>query len=382
MSARQQPRPTRTLRQHHGVGGRRPHVVGEDLFRAVLIRERQRAERSDRSVVLLLIDVNHGRGAASSSAREAISIGALAAAKRDTDILGWYEWPALLGVIVPEIRASDMDDVCGALDGRVRRELSSRLPRETAARFSIRLHVYPEPRRVGEAEPWPLDPILHPELQSCPDRSSVYDAAKRALDVVGSLTLLAVLSPLLLLIAILVKSSSRGPVFFRQVRIGHKVKPFTMLKFRTMHSGSDHTLHREFVSRFIKASGQHRDPSGNGFFKLADDPRITLVGRILRRTSLDELPQFWNVLRGDMALVGPRPALAYELEQYRPWHRRRFLEAKPGITGLWQVTGRSRSTFDEMVRLDLRYARTRSLWTDIKILLATPAAVISGKGAC
>ena len=106
------------------------------------------------------------------------------------------------------------------------------------------------------------------------------------------------------------------------------------------------------------------------------------IGRILRRTSLDELPQLWNVLRGDMSLVGPRPPLAYEVEQYQSWHRRRVLEAKPGLTGLWQVTGRSRTTFDEMVRLDLRYAQSCSVWTDIKILLATPRAVISGKGAC
>jgi len=159
-------------------------------------------------------------------------------------------------------------------------------------------------------------------------------------------------------------------------------KPFTMLKFRTMYLNADHGLHHEFVSRFIKANGTIHGPGHNEFFKLTNDPRVTPVGRILRKTSLDELPQLWNVLRGAMSLVGPRPPVPYEFEQYKPWHRRRVLEAKPGITGLWQVAGRSRTTFDEMVRLDLRYARTRSLWTDIKILLATPAAVISGKGAC
>ena len=123
--------------------------------------------------------------------------------------------------------------------------------------------------------------------------------------------------------------------------------------------------------------------SGNaGLFKIANDPRVTAIGRFLRRTSVDELPQLWNALRGDMSLVGPRPPLQYEVEQYQSWHRRRVLEAKPGLTGLWQVSGRSRTTFDEMVRLDLRYARSYSVWTDIKILLATPRAVISGKGAC
>ena len=115
---------------------------------------------------------------------------------------------------------------------------------------------------------------------------------------------------------------------------------------------------------------------------MTNDSRITPVGRFIRRTSLDELPQLWNVLVGDMSLVGPRPPLQYEVDQYQPWHRRRLMDVKPGITGLWQVAGRSRTTFDEMVRLDLRYARTCSPWTDVKILLATPAAVVTGKGAC
>jgi lipopolysaccharide/colanic/teichoic acid biosynthesis glycosyltransferase len=154
-----------------------------------------------------------------------------------------------------------------------------------------------------------------------------------------------------------------------------------MLKFRTMHIGVDDRVHRDYVSSFIKGAGQIQGSGQNGFFKLTNDRRVTPLGRLLRKTSLDELPQLWNVLRGDMSLVGPRPPIPYELEQYAPWHRRRVLEAKPGITGLWQVTGRSRTTFDEMVRLDLRYIGTRSLWTDIKILLATPAAALLGKGA-
>jgi lipopolysaccharide/colanic/teichoic acid biosynthesis glycosyltransferase len=160
------------------------------------------------------------------------------------------------------------------------------------------------------------------------------------------------------------------------VRIGKMGKPFKMLKFRSMYVNASETAHKEFISRFIKESCRTEMPA-----KLTNDRRITPVGRFIRKTSLDELPQLWNVLVGEMSLVGPRPPLPYETEQYAPWHRRRILEAKPGVTGLWQVTGRSRTTFDEMVRLDLRYARKRSLWTDIKILLKTPAAVIGGKGA-
>jgi lipopolysaccharide/colanic/teichoic acid biosynthesis glycosyltransferase len=228
----------------------------------------------------------------------------------------------------------------------------------------MRLDVQPAPVAPGE--------------QRRPS-ATASEAIKRGLDILCSLTLLLLLVPLIALIAILVKLGSPGPALFRQVRIGQTMKPFTMLKFRTMYVGVDHRVHHQFVSAFIKGGEMS---GGAGFFKLTNDPRITPIGRILRKTSLDELPQLWNVLRGDMSLVGPRPPLPYEIEEYKPWHRRRLLEAKPGITGLWQVAGRSRTTFDDMVRLDLRYAGSRSLWIDLKILLATPAAVISGKGAC
>jgi len=190
-----------------------------------------------------------------------------------------------------------------------------------------------------------------------------------------------VLSPLLMVVAALVKLTSSGPVFFRQVRVGEGAKRFTMLKFRTMKVNADDRIHREYVSSLIAARKAGGD-AAEGVFKITNDPRVTSIGRILRKTSLDELPQFLNVLTGEMSLVGPRPPIPYEVEQYKPWHHRRVLDAKPGITGLWQVTGRSRTTFDEMVRLDLRYAKKCSVWTDIKILLATPRAVVSGKGAC
>jgi lipopolysaccharide/colanic/teichoic acid biosynthesis glycosyltransferase len=225
-------------------------------------------------------------------------------------------------------------------------------------------------------------PFAFPPLQPTQTRVIGRDLIKRGVDVIGSSTLLLVLAPLFLVIAAAVKARSRGPVFFGQVRVGQRMKSFKMLKFRTMHINADDKLHHEYVTRFINAGANATDTAGPGIFKMTNDPRITPIGHFLRKTSLDELPQLWNVLRGDMSLVGPRPPLPYEVEQYKPWHCRRVVDAKPGITGLWQVTGRSRTTFDEMVRLDLRYVRTRSLWTDIKILLQTPAAVIAGKGAC
>jgi lipopolysaccharide/colanic/teichoic acid biosynthesis glycosyltransferase len=210
---------------------------------------------------------------------------------------------------------------------------------------------------------------------------TLYQRLKPALDRLGSLTLLIGLAPAFLVIALLVKLTSAGPVFYGQVRLGRLMKPFTMWKFRTMHSDADHALHREFVARYIRSDAPEGVSGNGGIFKLTDDPRVTPLGRFLRRTSLDELPQLWNVLRGDMSLVGPRPPLPYEVEHYEPRHRLRVLEAKPGVTGLWQVAGRSRTTFEEMVELDLQYARTCSFLTDLRILLATPAAVVSGRGA-
>jgi lipopolysaccharide/colanic/teichoic acid biosynthesis glycosyltransferase len=210
---------------------------------------------------------------------------------------------------------------------------------------------------------------------------TLYQRLKPALDRLGSLTLLIGLAPAFLVIALLVKLTSAGPVFYGQVRLGRLMKPFTMWKFRTMHSDADHALHREFVARYIRSDAPEGVSGNGGIFKLTDDPRVTPLGRFLRRTSLDELPQLWNVLRGDMSLVGPRPPLPYEVEHYKPRHRLRVLEAKPGVTGLWQVAGRSRTTFEEMVELDLQYARTCSFLTDLRILLATPAAVVSGRGA-
>jgi exopolysaccharide biosynthesis polyprenyl glycosylphosphotransferase len=205
---------------------------------------------------------------------------------------------------------------------------------------------------------------------------------KRTIDVMGSIVLLFLCAPLFLVIALAVKLSSQGPVFFRQKRVGQYGRSFTFLKFRTMFVNNDHSVHKEYVTRLIK-SRHHNEHAedGEGIFKIKNDKRITRVGGFLRRTSLDELPQFLNVLWGDMSLVGPRPPIPYELAAYQTWHRRRLLDVKPGITGLWQVTGRSTVRFDEMVRLDLRYALTWSPWLDLRILLRTPLAVIKGSGA-
>ena len=356
-------------------------IFDERLFRSTITRERRRTERSGLAMAVLLIGLHGDRQEDAAELFVGVA-DALSAIKSDVDIAGWFEHHSILGLVVPDINTGNLTEVCDRLEEKLRREISRRFNGGGVDRLSIRLLVYPEPRRLGEENLQLIDPFLYPELQARQHTITNFQVIKRGMDVLASILLLILLSPLLFLIAGLVKLSSRGPVIFRQVRIGQMMKPFMICKFRTMYADSDSGIHHEYVSWFIGSSGKTEEKGKASFFKLTNDPRITPIGQFLRKTSLDELPQLWNVLRGDMSLVGPRPPLWYELQQYKPWHRHRVLEAKPGITGLWQVTGRSRTTFDEMVRLDLRYARGYSLWADIKILLATPAAVIRGKGAC
>jgi len=376
ISRRGADRPTGPLRVQQARTARLP-VIDAEVFKAVVLRERKRADRPNRTFGLLLVSAaDSGSSIDRGTWRAATE--ALAAAKRETDVLGWLEPEAVLGVVLTEVETFD-PVVAEGIVTRVHGEIVKKLGAETASEMSIRLYVHPG-QAGGDEGLLPIEPILQ-RLRSEP-RRPVYEAVKRTVDVAGSLFLLAVLLPLLLVLAVLVKLTSKGPIFFRQVRIGERAKPFRMLKFRTMRVDVDQTLHKEFVTSFIKSSGQGQKPAANAVFKMTNDPRITRIGNVLRKTSLDELPQLWNVVRGEMSLVGPRPPIPYEVEQYASWHRRRVLEAKPGITGLWQVKGRSRTTFDEMVRLDLRYAKSPSLLTDLKILLATPKAVIAGKGAC
>jgi lipopolysaccharide/colanic/teichoic acid biosynthesis glycosyltransferase len=214
---------------------------------------------------------------------------------------------------------------------------------------------------AGEGEPRPAGPLT------------------RLIDVVLAAVLLVVLAPLLLLIGALVRVTSRGPAIFEQSRVGYRRQPFVMLKFRTMYANCDDSVHRDFVGRML--GGEDPRSSGpGGLFKLVGDCRVTPVGRLLRASSLDELPQLVNVLRGEMSLVGPRPALAWELERYQPHHHERFL-VKPGITGLWQVSGRSRLTINEALELDVEYARRRSLALDLWILVRTVGVVLRSGAA-
>ncbi|HXJ80976.1 MAG TPA: sugar transferase, partial [Candidatus Methylomirabilis sp.] len=205
---------------------RRPYVLDEEQFGLALTRERYRSDRSRRPFGLLVVTIAD-EPSPNSSRVWAAAIRALTAATRDTDVAGWLEWPVAVGVIVPEITVDPLA-ACRAIQARVRRELATWMDGGAVGRVSIRPHVYPEPRRGGEEEPWSVDPLLYPELRARRERRTAYDAIKRSLDIIGSGALLLLLSPLLLVIAALVKTGSRGPVFFRQQRIGQMMKPFRM----------------------------------------------------------------------------------------------------------------------------------------------------------
>lgn len=213
-------------------------------------------------------------------------------------------------------------------------------------------------------------------------RSSGY-RLKRSIDILGALCALIIFFPVMLVVAIAIAVTSPGPILFKQLRLGKGGVSFWCYKFRSMMANVDDNIHREFVAALINGDApQTLEASGEApVFKIKADPRITWIGNIIRKTSIDELPQLFNVLKGEMSLVGPRPPIPYEAENYKAWHLRRVLSAMPGITGLWQVEGRSRVTFDEMVRMDLRYIRDCSLGLDLKILLKTIKVVLRGDGA-
>jgi len=220
--------------------------------------------------------------------------------------------------------------------------------------------------------------------------NSQYHLIKRCFDVAGAVLLVAASLPFLVVIALLIRLDSRGPVLYRQERMGSRsqrdngervwrLQPFVLFKFRTMFADVDSSLHRKHIEAFVGGRLEPSSASSAGF-KLNADPRVTRIGSILRRTSLDELPQLFNVIKGDMSLVGPRPVPLYEVALYQDEHRERFA-ALPGITGLWQVSGRCDVSFEEMIELDTTYVRRQSLWLDMKILLLTIPAVIGGRGA-
>jgi lipopolysaccharide/colanic/teichoic acid biosynthesis glycosyltransferase len=349
------------------------NLASPERFRALVDRERQRVDRNGSRFSLLVLTPRHARGdcpsfcigkngtvpAHAADAVFAALADFLAFRLRVTDDVGWWR-PGALGVLLPDTPAQGAgkvaDDICRAecLPGPV----------------DCEIYVYPSHRRppsdadraeLGEdaeipAAARPLEPAL---VQALP-------AWKRAFDVVGAVIALVLLAPIMLLAALAIKSTSRGPVFFRQLRDGLGGRRFWVYKFRTM------IVDAEKRKQALRAFSEQDGPA----FKLARDPRVTPVGRFLRKTCIDELPQLWNVLRGQMSLVGPRPMDSKESQHCRGWERRR-LDVTPGLTCIWQVDGGARVPFAEWMRMDIRYIRRRTVWHDVKLLLKTVIAVLS-----
>jgi len=359
-------------------GIRDSKIFDEDVFTSMLAIERRRAERSGQPFVLMLL-TPHGLNGSSGKVLHR-AFGAVATQARETDLVGWYERDMVLGIIFTQV--SPETSVTEILRAKIASALQKELGNKIAKTITISVHIFPENWNKHDSD-WVADSKLYSDLDRQSFRKRVSLAVKRSMDIAASAALLLLLAPILGIIALAIKLTSKGPVLFQQERMGQFAARFKCLKFRTMYTNCDAKIHQAYVQQFIAGivADQRGKSSEETVYKIKDDPRVTSVGRVLRKMSLDELPQLWNVLVGEMSLVGPRPPVPYEFEMYEHWHRRRVLEVKPGVTGLWQVSGRSRLQFDDMVRLDLRYSQSWSLWLDIKILVATPGAVFSGTGA-
>jgi lipopolysaccharide/colanic/teichoic acid biosynthesis glycosyltransferase len=357
-------------------------ILTAEIFRRMIALERKRSERSRKPFMLLLLDMGERLSCEKNGKTPGKILSALSLSTRETDITGWYEENCAVGVVFTEITWKDKNSIPSTIIARVTEKLRSNLTAEQFGQLSISFHIFPEDWDQEGDRP-PGNPMLYPDLSQREDERKLSRAMKRMMDILGSVLALVLFSPIFLLSALAIKVTSKGPVFFQQRRVGQRGKSFVFLKFRSMYVNNDAGVHKEYVQQLIagKADKQPSHGDGEGVYKLTQDSRITRVGAFLRKTSVDELPQFINVLKGEMSLVGPRPPVPYEVAAYDIWHRRRLLEAKPGITGLWQVCGRSRVKFDDMVRLDLQYARRWSPWMDVKILARTPGAVMLGDGA-
>lgn len=351
-------------------------VIPEPGFVGMLRFERRRTERSGRQFMLVLLSSKEFRGKTVSPFLTGI-VAAISASTRETDVLGWYEQDATLGLLMTEIGQADKattETIVKKISEAVRNAVSP----ESFKRLNLVFRVFPQAVESDSTKNGRF--TVYPDIAKRHGLKRHAHLLKRSMDIAGSVLALVVFAPAIVVISILIKLTSRGPVLFCQERVGQYGKKFSFLKFRTMYVNNDPAIHREYTARLIEGKGDLGE--GRGVYKLSNDPRVTPLGRFLRRTSLDELPQFINILRCEMSLVGPRPPLPYEYERYQPWHRRRVLELKPGLTGHWQVHGRSRTSFNEMVRMDLNYANMCSFWVDCKILLQTPGAMLSGRGAC
>jgi lipopolysaccharide/colanic/teichoic acid biosynthesis glycosyltransferase len=345
----------------------------ERYFNNLLVVERKRSERSRKPFLLMLIDISKVAANGQNSFIRKLS-NVLEISSRDIDIKGWYKNKKILGIIFTESQKGCWK----ILVTKIKTNISDMLKPEIANAIEISWIDFPQEHdnQIHSEGKSDVDLYKSQDLETISNKTGVF--AKRSVDLIGSIFGILLFSPVFIIISVLIKLTSKGPVLFRQERAGKGGKTFSFLKFRSMYVNNDATIHKDFVTDFIKGNIKESADGQKPVFKIKNDPRITPIGRFLRKTSLDEIPQFINVLMGHMSLVGPRPSIPYEVEQYDLWHRRRVLEVKPGITGLWQVEGRSSLTFDNMVRLDIQYIKKSSFFLDMKLLIKTPFMLIKG----
>lgn len=336
-----------------------PDIHAGSEFQAILSYERARADRAGTRFALVALELAAHSGDKGELAR---LTRALLGRIRSTDVLGWLE-PDALGVLLP------CTDLEGGWIFAVNFQKQYYVDRAPAP-FTV--YCYPDQWLHGGngsgscGEPRNRQGNLDRRVDGCLERS--FPRWKRALDVVGSLLGITAGAPLFLAMAAYIKLVSPGPVFFRQERIGYRARPFSFLKFRTMHVNNDASQHKAYLKQLINSDQPMEKLDAER------DPRIIPGGKVIRKACLDELPQLLNVLKGEMSLVGPRPCLPYEAEEYLRWHTNRF-DSRPGMTGLWQVSGKNALTFKQMIRLDISYCREMSLARDLVILLRTPMAI-------
>lgn len=346
----------------------------ESYFCEKLVQERKRAERSNKPLLVMIIDAEKLQEVRREESITASLGASVNTCVRGTDICGRLGGDGLVGVILTEVEHEKLHAAQEVISNKTRERLATVLSPDMASQIAISFRIFPVSGEGGL-----FDMTFYPELLRSDVGSKTEEIVKRSVDIVGSIVGLILFSPFFVILPVLIKLYSKGPVFFRQDRIGRNGERFKLIKFRSMYLDNDDIIHREYVTKLIK--GQFDQTTSKGVYKIQGDPRVTPIGRYIRKYSLDELPQFFNVLKGDMSLVGPRPPIKYEVENYCGWQRNRLMGKKPGITGLWQITGRSSTCFDDMVRLDLRYLKGWSIMLDLKILLRTPVAVFKTKGA-
>lgn len=347
----------------------------QPYFRNMMNFEIRRAERSKSRFLLVLISIdevilNTIDRISMEKFREAFD-----SITRETDIKGWYREKKTIGIIYTDMATNSRDLVLKKVKDCLKKVFGNTIPKKSF----INTYFYPEDlgKDIANNTMDCLDSL--PEHFTRTASHLMACAFKRTIDIIGSIVGIIIFSPVFILVPIIIKMTSTGPVFFKQKRVGYNGQTFKMLKFRSMSANNNVSIHQQFMKDFIKNQGSVGGETK--IFKMVKDPRVTPIGQILRKSSLDEIPQFFNILFGEMSLVGPRPAIHYETEEYQAWHKRRFLGVKPGLTGFWQVYGRSTTNFDTMIRMDIHYARNWTPMMDLVLLCKTPFTLFTAKGA-